>query len=101
MNTTERTNRLIEFRRIPVSSQGQITLPKAIRERLGIGAGGSQRINILVKPDGTIVIEPEPTVDDLFGILKPTAPTKPADIKKLRGTMASERAARLGYDIKE
>ncbi|CQR70287.1 SpoVT / AbrB like domain protein [Sporomusa ovata DSM 2662] len=101
MNTVKHTSQLVEFRRIPVSSQGQVTLPKAVRERLGIMAGGSQRINIFVKPDGTIVIEPEPTIDDLFGILKPAAPMKPANIEELRGAMANESATRLGYDVEE
>lgn len=100
MNTVERAGRLVEFRRIPVSSQGQVTLPKAVRERLGV-AGGSHRINIFVKPDGMIVIEPEPTVDDLFGILKTSAPMNPANIYELRGSMLNERIKRLGYDSKE
>jgi AbrB family looped-hinge helix DNA binding protein len=101
MNTVERTGRLVEFRRIPVSRQGQVTLPKAVRERLGVMAGGPHRINIFVKPDGAIVIEPEPTVDGLFGILKASAPAEPADISELRGSMVNERITRLGYDSKE
>ncbi|WP_094607896.1 hypothetical protein SPACI_046570 [Sporomusa acidovorans DSM 3132] len=101
MNTVERTGRLVEFRRIPVSSQGQVTLPKAVREHLGVMAGGSHRINIFVKPDGMIVIEPEPTVDGLFGILKTSVPMKPANISKLREAMINERITRLGYDSQE
>ncbi|CVK20637.1 AbrB/MazE/SpoVT family DNA-binding domain-containing protein [Sporomusa sphaeroides] len=101
MNMAERAGRLMEFRRIPVSSQGQVTLPKAIRERLGVTAGGTQRITIFVKSDGIIVIEPEPTVNELFGILKTTTPTSPANIRELRGAMVNERIQGRGYDTKE
>ena len=101
MNTAERNGRLVEFRRIPVSKQGQVTLPKAVREHLGVTSGGSGRINIFVKPDGLIVLESEPTVDNLFGILKTSAPMTSADIHQLRGAMSNERTKRLGYDSKE
>lgn len=98
MNAVERTSS--EFRRIPVSSQGQVTLPKPIRERLGVTAGGSIRINFIVNPEGQIVIEPEPTVDDLFGILKPSAAVKPANIYELREAIVDERLRELGYSPK-
>jgi len=53
-----------------VTSKGQITLPKRIRERLGVKPG--DRVAFRERPDGSIVVEAE-TVDllDLFGMLKP------------------------------
>ena len=53
-----------------LTSKGQITLPKGIRERLGVKPG--DRIAFREKPDGTIVVEAEMvSLMDLFGVIKP------------------------------
>lgn len=101
MSTAQRAGPLVEFRRIPVSSQGQVTLPKAVREHLGVMVGTSNHINIFVKPDGEIVLAPEPTVDSLFGILKTSTAVNPANIHELREELANECVKRLGYNTKE
>jgi len=100
MNIIENNNQQTEFSHIPVSSQGQVTLPKPVRERLGVRAGGSNRINIVIRVDGTIVIEPEPTVDRLFGILKPSKSMSPANSYELREEIINERLGELGYSPK-
>jgi len=53
-----------------ITSKGQITIPKAVRDELGLRAG--DRVAFRVAGDGRVVIEPE-TIDllDLAGILKP------------------------------
>ena len=53
-----------------ITAKGQITLPKKIRERLGVKPG--DRVAFRERPDGSIVVEAE-TVDlmDLQGVLKP------------------------------
>jgi len=53
-----------------VTSKGQITIPKAVREELGLIEG--DRVAFRVLEDGSVVVEPE-TVDllDLKGALKP------------------------------
>jgi AbrB family looped-hinge helix DNA binding protein len=53
-----------------VTSKGQITLPRRIRERLGVKPG--DRVAFRERSDGTIVVEAE-TVSfmDLFGVIKP------------------------------
>jgi antitoxin PrlF len=53
-----------------VTSKGQITLPKQIRERLGLETG--DRVSFRAQPDGTVVLEPE-TVDllSLRGRVRP------------------------------
>lgn len=43
-----------------ITSKGQLTLPKAIRDRLRLGAG--DRVDFVVKDDGTVVMQPA-TVD--------------------------------------
>lgn len=52
-----------------LTSQGQLTLPKAIRELLGLQPG--DRVSFRVRDDQTVVVEPE-TVDlrSLRGALK-------------------------------
>jgi AbrB family looped-hinge helix DNA binding protein len=53
-----------------ITSKGQITIPKAVRDELGLREG--DRIAFRVLDDGKVVVEPE-TIDvlDLEGILKP------------------------------
>ena len=53
-----------------LTSKGQVTIPKAVREELGLRVGDKVAFRVL--EDGTVVVEPE-TVDflDLEGILKP------------------------------
>ena len=53
-----------------VTSKGQITIPKAVRDELGLREG--DRVAFRILDDGRVVVEPE-TVDllQLRGILKP------------------------------
>lgn len=53
-----------------VTSKGQITIPKAVREELGLRVG--DRVAFRVLDGGTVVVEPE-TVElgELAGILDP------------------------------
>jgi AbrB family looped-hinge helix DNA binding protein len=53
-----------------LTSQGQLTLPKSIRDFMGLKSG--DRVAFRVREDNTVVVEPE-TVDlrSLRGALKP------------------------------
>lgn len=53
-----------------LTSKGQVTIPKAVREELGLREG--DRVAFRVLGDGSVVVEPE-TIDllDLRGILRP------------------------------
>lgn len=53
-----------------ITSKGQITIPKLVRDELGLQEG--DRVAFRVLEDGRVVVEPE-TVDilDLKGSLKP------------------------------
>jgi AbrB family looped-hinge helix DNA binding protein len=97
MNTTERLDHEVEFSGVPVSSQGQVTIPKLVREHLGVKPGGQGRVNFLIRIDGTVIVEPVPTVDELFGILKPKTTIKPANIYEVREDIVNERLRELGY----
>jgi antitoxin PrlF len=39
-----------------ITARGQTTIPKAIREHLGVDVG--DRVDFVIQPDGTIVVEP-------------------------------------------
>jgi len=51
-----------------VTSKGQVTIPKAVRDTLGIGAG--DRVAFVVRDDGVVELRPE-TIDlrELYGAL--------------------------------
>jgi len=85
-----------EFLRISVSSQGQLTLPKSVREHLGLPNGSASRVNLIIHTGGSVVIEPEPTVDNLFGILKSTDP-KTADNNEVREVINNANRKHGGY----
>ncbi len=52
-----------------MTSKGQVTIPKAIREQMGVRPG--DRIRFTVREDGLIVVEPETRdVRSLAGMLK-------------------------------
>jgi len=52
-----------------LTTKGQVTIPKPVRDALGVHAG--DRLSFLVREDGVVELRPE-TVDlkDLFGVLK-------------------------------
>ncbi len=51
-----------------LTSKGQLTLPKAIRDLLRLGAG--DRVDFIVKDDGTVVLRPATVgVRELKGLL--------------------------------
>ena len=53
-----------------LTTKGQVTIPKAVRDELGLREG--DRVAFRVLEDGTVIVEPE-NVDllDLRGVLKP------------------------------
>lgn len=60
-----------------VSSKGQVTLPAAMRARLGIGPGSHIRFELRGKE---LVIKPELPISAYYGILKPYN-LDPADLE--------------------
>ncbi|HVA26372.1 MAG TPA: AbrB/MazE/SpoVT family DNA-binding domain-containing protein [Chloroflexota bacterium] len=56
----------------PISSKGQVTIPKAVRDRLHVRPGS--RVSFLVHSEGNVELRaPKYTIDELVGILKPLA----------------------------
>jgi AbrB family looped-hinge helix DNA binding protein len=55
-----------------VTVKGQATIPKAIRDHLGIRAG--DRVKFFVHPDGSVVLLPKIPVSALRGMIKSQHP---------------------------
>jgi AbrB family looped-hinge helix DNA binding protein len=51
-----------------ITTKGQATIPKAIREHLGLKAG--DRVKFFVHPDGSVVLLPKRPAAALRGIVK-------------------------------
>ncbi len=80
--------------RTTLTSKGQITLPKAIREQLGLKAG--VKFDCYVDRDGQIVLVPLTVkLEDLAGILRYSGPPKTVEeINQAIVQAAVERAKR-------
>ncbi len=55
-----------------VTSKGQTTLPKAVREALGVGPG--DRVRYVILDNGEVRIMPVRPISELFGVLKYEGP---------------------------
>jgi len=66
-----------------LTSKGQMTVPKAIREHLHLKPG--DRVRFFVHPDGTVVLLPKLPITALKGMLKTT---KHATIKEMNEAIA-------------
>ena len=75
-----------------VTSKGQITLPKVIRDLLRLGAG--DRVDFFVADDGTVVLRPA-TVDvrELKGLLS-RRDLKPLSVKQMNAIIRRRAAGR-------
>ena len=75
-----------------LTSKGQLTLPKAIRDLLRLGAG--DRVDFIVKDDGTVVLRPA-TVDvrELKGFLHRRG-IKPLSIEEMNAVIRRRAAGR-------
>ena len=76
-----------------ITAKGQATIPKAIREYLGLKPG--DRIKFFLHPNGSVVLLPKLPVSTLRGIVKSRQP--PVTIEEMEeaaGDGASEFALR-------
>ncbi len=73
-----------------LTSKGQMTVPKAIREHLHLKPG--DRVRFFVHPDGTVVLLPKLPITALKGMLKTT---KHATIEEINEAIAT--GATQGY----
>jgi antitoxin PrlF len=71
-----------------ITVKGQATIPKAIREHLGLKPG--DRVKFFVHPDGSVVLLPKLSAAALRGIVKPRR-RRPVTIEEM--TKAAAEAA--------
>lgn len=76
---------------ITLTSKGQITLPKAIRERLALKQG--DRLRVAVDSEGRMTLAPEqqPPIDSVYGLLRRLAKKRPVSLAEMR-TALRQRA---------
>jgi antitoxin PrlF len=71
-----------------ITAKGQATIPKAIREYLGVKPG--DRIKFFLHPNGSVVLLPKLPVAALRGMLK--TPRPPVTIEEMDEAIASGAA---------
>ena len=72
-----------------ITTKGQATIPKAIREHLGLKAG--DRVKFFMHPDGSVVLLPKRSASVLRGIVKPRR--RRASIEEMKEAPAAGAAA--------
>jgi AbrB family looped-hinge helix DNA binding protein len=72
-----------------ITSKGQATIPKAIREHLRLKPG--DRVKFFVHPDGSVVLLPKRPAASLRGIVKPRS--RPVTIEEMHDAAAAGAAA--------
>ena len=78
-----------------ITSKGQATIPKAIREHLRLKPG--DRVKFFLHPDGSVVLLPKLPVAALRGIVKPRRPTVTvAEMNEAAAAGAAAMAPRRG-----
>ncbi len=81
--------------RATVTSKGQVTIPKEIRERLGIGPG--TRLEIYIDERGRAVMVPTIKIAELVGILHtPGSSMSVEEMDEAIGDAVTRRAMRAG-----
>ena len=65
-----------------MTSKGQITIPKVIRDRLQLTAG--KKVDFIVTDNGTVILRPiTRKVDDLFGRLRQYRKSTPVSVEQM------------------
>lgn len=74
-----------------ITIKGQATIPKAVREYLGLKPG--DRLKFFLHPDGSVVLLPKVPIGTLRGILK-SRHRKPVSIEEMHTAVAEGAASR-------
>jgi AbrB family looped-hinge helix DNA binding protein len=76
-----------------LTSKGQVTIPKPVRDRLGLKAGDSLDFHFV--DDGTLVVsrQSESPLGRLPGILSHLAPERPVSLEAMKAAVREGAAA--------
>ena len=76
-----------------MTSKGQITVPKKIREFLGVG--DSDKLSFTPLEDGNVLLSVEhPSAEILFGMLRNRQHSKPVSIEEMEAAILKRRLQR-------
>lgn len=81
---------------VPISSKGQLTLPIALRQTLGV-KGGSDRVVLNMKHDHAVLTSAKGTLSDLKGILA-THPKRYVPWAVVRKQAQKARATHIAHN---
>lgn len=74
-----------------ITTKGQTTIPKAVRDRLRLGPG--DRVEFVVQDDGTALMIPATlTLEELKGVIPP--PPRTLSLEEMDGVAAAHAAER-------
>jgi AbrB family looped-hinge helix DNA binding protein len=74
-----------------ITSKGQATIPKQVRQHLGLRAG--DRVKFFLHPDGTVVLLPKRPASHLRGVIK--SKRRAPSIKEMDKAIAAGAAERI------
>jgi antitoxin PrlF len=77
-----------------LTSKGQVTIPKVIRERFGLNEGDT--LEFIVENGGRIVVRPGGRGDGVCGVLREYAPGRPVTVDEMQAAVkrrAKEKAS--------
>ncbi len=87
---------------VTLTSKGQLTLPKAIRDQMKLDVGS--KLDFQLTQDGTLTARPLRSVSSLIGMIKPAPGTPPATLQELkdaRGRYVAEKFERVSRQAAE
>jgi AbrB family looped-hinge helix DNA binding protein len=81
-----------------LTTKGRITVPKAIRDRLGLVRGDI--LDVSVDADGRLVARPVRPQRSVFGVLSRLAPTRPVSDVEMRRAIRALAAYQVLHSSK-
>ena len=75
-----------------ITSKGRVTIPKAVRNHLGLKPGN--RIKFFIHPDGSVSLMPKLAISGLRGVLKTQRRVTLEEMDKAIAAGAADRVAR-------
>lgn len=76
-----------------LTSKGQVTIPKAIRERLGLSEGDTLEFSVDNK--GRIVARPSPREKGLCGVLRDFAPRRAVTVDEMNAAIRHRAGGKM------